>query len=461
MVDINLSGIKMKCIITLVLTTILMSSVYASGSVSITRNLPENVNLNQEITVQIMVDINESNPPNAFVIEEYVPIGWEFVGSSPESLFFDEERSMSTWFFYSQLGLPIEDILITYDIIARNSENDFSSEISIAMNPGDPIEDYETIEMGGDVGGIVNGIGEIECSPSSGVCYYDSCDSILINWSSTWSPMDPSSCQSSVDNIIVEDSCTWSSLPLGPCIEGWPTGAPDPLACPSYEANGNVPVTGSDCNCYYDESSMGACAEVGVNFTTYYDYFNFENEFFLGRNGTTTCGDGIHEGMEQCDDGNLNDGDGCSSYCIVENMPVSATIPLINDSYKLVIGSTAKPADNIASIDIAGKFGLGLPIEDIEVSLDDNLIVVGGPCVNSIANNLMRNPVDCTNGFESGKGMIKIFNNGGNTQIIIAGNLSLDTRIAARALVNENLWSQMDSNPVITRGDSLDDVNVE
>jgi len=35
-------------------------------------------------------------------------------------------------------------------------------------------------------------------------------------------------------------------------------------------------------------------------------------------NGTETCGDGVRVGREQCDDGNLNDGDGCSKLCTVE-----------------------------------------------------------------------------------------------------------------------------------------------
>ncbi len=30
------------------------------------------------------------------------------------------------------------------------------------------------------------------------------------------------------------------------------------------------------------------------------------------------CGDGVVEGSEQCDDGNLVNGDGCSSSCVVE-----------------------------------------------------------------------------------------------------------------------------------------------
>ena len=30
------------------------------------------------------------------------------------------------------------------------------------------------------------------------------------------------------------------------------------------------------------------------------------------------CGDGINLGLVQCDDGNVNNGDGCNQYCLVE-----------------------------------------------------------------------------------------------------------------------------------------------
>ncbi|MFL6593748.1 MAG: FG-GAP-like repeat-containing protein [Luteimonas sp.] len=38
----------------------------------------------------------------------------------------------------------------------------------------------------------------------------------------------------------------------------------------------------------------------------------------LGRIPSATCGNGVIEGLEQCDDHNLNNGDGCSSTCKVE-----------------------------------------------------------------------------------------------------------------------------------------------
>src|SRR5699024_244875 len=35
-----------------------------------------------------------------------------------------------------------------------------------------------------------------------------------------------------------------------------------------------------------------------------------------GASCVTTCGDGILAGAESCDDGNTDDGDGCSSACV-------------------------------------------------------------------------------------------------------------------------------------------------
>ena len=31
-----------------------------------------------------------------------------------------------------------------------------------------------------------------------------------------------------------------------------------------------------------------------------------------------TCGDGRNSGLNECDDGNLIDGDGCSALCFIE-----------------------------------------------------------------------------------------------------------------------------------------------
>lgn len=65
-----------------------------------------------------------------------------------------------------------------------------------------------------------------------------------------------------------------------------------------------------------------------------------------------------------------------------------------------------------------------------------NMILVGGPCVNSKAAEVMGNPEDCTAGFEEGKAMIKCFEDGDNVHLLVAGYSGTDTRAAARYLAN-------------------------
>lgn len=69
--------------------------------------------------------------------------------------------------------------------------------------------------------------------------------------------------------------------------------AGQPSVCaPACLSNGASCAVGSECCSML--CSMGVCAGV-------------------------TCGDGVIAGMEECDDGNPNDGDGCSSSCVEES----------------------------------------------------------------------------------------------------------------------------------------------
>ncbi len=62
------------------------------------------------------------------------------------------------------------------------------------------------------------------------------------------------------------------------------------------------------------------------------------------------------------------------------------------------------------------------------------LIVVGGPCVNTVAMDLMGNPSDCTEGFTAGKAKIKLFSD--KNAILVAGYSGQDTVGAAYVLAD-------------------------
>ncbi|MBW3014838.1 hypothetical protein KY330_00285 [Candidatus Woesearchaeota archaeon] len=91
-----------------------------------------------------------------------------------------------------------------------------------------------------------------------------------------------------------------------------------------------------------------------------------------------------------------------------------------------------------------------------------NLILVGGPCVNSKAAEVMGNPADCTEGFEEGKAMIKLFDNNGKVALLVAGYSGLDTRAAAQYLANyakhESVFSKA-SDEISLSVTSLDKVS--
>ena len=61
-----------------------------------------------------------------------------------------------------------------------------------------------------------------------------------------------------------------------------------------------------------------------------------------------------------------------------------------------------------------------------------NLIAVGGPCVNTVAAELLGNPAVCTEGFTPGKARIKLFQNGDKVAMLVAGYTGADTRLAGQ-----------------------------
>lgn len=82
--------------------------------------------------------------------------------------------------------------------------------------------------------------------------------------------------------------------------------------------------------------------------------------------------------------------------------------------------------------------GVGFSVLDSEVTDSQfggrNLIVVGGPCVNTVAARLLDNPADCTEGFTEGSAMLKLFDNGRRVALLVAGYSAMDTQGASRVL---------------------------
>ncbi|MBI2650995.1 hypothetical protein HYX01_00840 [Candidatus Woesearchaeota archaeon] len=85
-------------------------------------------------------------------------------------------------------------------------------------------------------------------------------------------------------------------------------------------------------------------------------------------------------------------------------------------------------AVTVQKIDV-GATKLASEVPDIKAV---NSIVVGGPCINTKAQELRGNPAECTQGYEPNVGLIEMFDVGtGNVAMLVAGYSAADTRNAA------------------------------
>ncbi|MCM2326169.1 MAG: S-layer protein, partial [Candidatus Woesearchaeota archaeon] len=82
-------------------------------------------------------------------------------------------------------------------------------------------------------------------------------------------------------------------------------------------------------------------------------------------------------------------------------------------------------------------FEVGLAVLDTDAeSMSKNMVIVGGPCANTIAAEVMSNPADCAAGFEEGKAMVKYFTRSGKAALLVAGYSAKDTRGASYVLAD-------------------------
>ncbi|MEM3374081.1 MAG: S-layer protein [Candidatus Woesearchaeota archaeon] len=84
-------------------------------------------------------------------------------------------------------------------------------------------------------------------------------------------------------------------------------------------------------------------------------------------------------------------------------------------------------------------FSVGLAVLDTDAaSMTKNMIVVGGPCANTVAAELLGNPTNCGEGFEPGKAMLKFFDRKGKAALLVAGYEAEETLNAAYVLAQHN-----------------------
>jgi len=93
-----------------------------------------------------------------------------------------------------------------------------------------------------------------------------------------------------------------------------------------------------------------------------------------------------------------------------------------------------------------------------------NMIVVGGPCINSAAATLMGSSeplCGAASGLREGQGVIKLFENGENVAMLVAGWSKEDTRRATRVVSEYEDWAdKLVGMEVVVTGTSLSDIDV-
>ncbi len=88
-----------------------------------------------------------------------------------------------------------------------------------------------------------------------------------------------------------------------------------------------------------------------------------------------------------------------------------------------------------------------------------NLVVVGGPCVNSVAAELLGNPATCTEGFMPGKARVKLFSQAnGNVALLVAGYSGADTRLAGKVVAHR--WAELRGMEVEVEGTTYSDATI-
>ncbi|MDD5087045.1 MAG: hypothetical protein PHV16_04805 [Candidatus Nanoarchaeia archaeon] len=145
--------------------------------------------------------------------------------------------------------------------------------------------------------------------------------------------------------------------------------------------------------------------------------------------------------------------------------------PFVFDSVSLntliIVGENAKAEDMIGAVEIANSLGLNISSElivldtQIKSVKENNAIVVGGPCVNMAAAELMGFPVNCDDGFYPGKAKIKLFQGlsgqKNNTALLVAGYSAMDTKLACGVLSRYKEY-KLEGKDIETSGSILNDI---
>jgi hypothetical protein len=140
----------------------------------------------------------------------------------------------------------------------------------------------------------------------------------------------------------------------------------------------------------------------------------------------------------------------------IPKQQVTAQVFVTLGSVEQVEGASGSTATHVNPIAV----GLAVLDRDAPAVGSENLIVVGGPCANSVAAELLGNPENCAEGFEAGKAMIRAWDKGDTVAILVAGYEATETLGASRVLAQYEDYSLSGSEVEVVVAD-LNSITVQ
>jgi hypothetical protein len=151
-----------------------------------------------------------------------------------------------------------------------------------------------------------------------------------------------------------------------------------------------------------------------------------------------------------------------TKHVAASGVPVELEVTVPSKSREVLAYVTSGATESVSSAtgDLTSVEFVDATKLDSEVAsaTAQNLVVVGGPCVNSVAAELLGNPANCAEGFTPGKARVKLIANGDNMAMLVAGYSGADTRLAGKVVANR--WTELSGDEVEIEGTTYSDATI-
>ena len=145
-----------------------------------------------------------------------------------------------------------------------------------------------------------------------------------------------------------------------------------------------------------------------------------------------------------------------SPNLVTYNYPKNQKLPQVYVTSGATTTTTAAGGD-LALVQVVDATKLD---SEVKSTGAQNMVVVGGPCVNSVAAKLMGNPKVCTTGFSPGKAVVKMYEDATTKKMamLVAGYSGKDTRLAGKVIAHR--YSELKGTELEVSGTTYSDATL-